>query len=58
MQFLVALVYLLLCVRLRVQIDVCITGMKGSVFFCVGVFGLSVRHETVIVQGERHRIPA
>ena len=50
MLFLVALMYLLLCVRLRVQIDLAIENLQGSVAFAVGAFGVSVHHEAVIAR--------
>ena len=49
MLILIALVYLLLCLRLRVQIDVSIDRIQGDVSLSVGAFGLSVRHEAEIV---------
>ena len=49
MLILIALVYLLLCLRLRVQIDVSIDRIQGDVALSVGAFGLSVRHEAEIV---------
>ena len=50
MLFLAAIVYWLLCVRLRVQIDVSCTQRHGSVLFSVGAFGLNWRHEEVIAR--------
>ncbi|MBR5301245.1 MAG: DUF2953 domain-containing protein [Clostridia bacterium] len=52
MLFLLALIYLLLCVRLRVQLDLSIAGAQGGVVFTVGALGVNVRHEAEIMRKE------
>ena len=50
MLFLAALMYWLLCMRFRVQIDVSYTQWHGRVVFSVGVFRLNWRHEAMIAR--------
>jgi len=53
MLYLIALMYILLCVRLRVQLEGAFSDGQGSAVFCVGTGGVYLRREFVLVRGER-----
>ena len=53
MLYLIALMYILLCVRLRVQLEGVFSDGQGSAVFRVGTGGIYLRREFVLVRGER-----